>query len=388
MNDPRNPGRRRFRAPLLLCCLAALLAGGLPAWGAPKGEAPRHARLFSLDRKEGLTVLHNRLPWGGATEELAWVLTPDPSAPVPPALAGLPRLRCPARRIVALTIPAVSALSLLGCSDRIVGVGGKRFLYDPWKELAGVTEVGPEGGMGPDADLERIVALKPDVVLAYVYTPQERATAERLASLGVPVVFLSEYLEATPLGMAEWLVAVGALVGREAQARAFYDRTVLDYGAIRARALGAQGRPKALAGAPFQGSWYVAGRDSWLARLVGDAGGDYLWKDLPGRGSVPVEAETVFSRASKADVWVQCGLWRSLEEIRRSDPRLAQLAPFRGGRVFNNDARSRPGGGNDVYESGVWRPDRILGDLGSVLHPERFPGHRFFYYRRLPEGTR
>ena len=381
-------GNLRFRVlgglVLLGCCLG-LLSGGAGAAQAA-GSAARHARLFSLERVGAVQVLRNALPWGGATEERAWVLVPS-GASVPSSLAKLPRISVPAKRVVALTIPAVSALSLLGCPDRIVGVGGKRFLYDP-AGVRGAAEVGPEGGMGPDVDLERIVALKPDLVLAYVYTPQERAAAERLTSLGVPVVFLSEYLEETPLGMAEWLVAVGALVDREARARDLFDRTVGAYGEIRARARGAKTRPRVMAGSSFQGTWYVAGRDSWLARLVEDAGGTYLWEDLPGRGSVPVDGERVFVQAERAEAWVQCGLWRTLEEIRRSDPRLARLRPLREKRVFNNDARSRPGGGNDVYESGVWRPDRILGDLGSVLHPERFPGHRFFYYRRLPEGTR
>jgi iron complex transport system substrate-binding protein len=364
---------------------AEAVPASAPAASVP---APKHAKLFSIERIDGYTVLRNRIPWGGSSEKAAWVLTRDPKVPLPKSLAGLPRIRYPAKRIVALTIPAVSALSLLGCPDRVVGIGGRRFLYDPGPDLAQAVEVGPEGGMGPDADLERIASLAPDLVLVYVYTPQEREAARRLESMGVPVVFLSEYLEEEPLGVAEWLRFIGALVGKEPQARRICDRVFVSYEVARTRARAEKARPKVMTGAPFQGSWFVAGRGSWLARLVADAGGAYLWADLPGRGSVPVAPESVFARASGADVWVNCGLWRSLAEIRRSDPRLALFRPYKEGRIFNNDARSRVGGGNDYYESGPWRPDLILGDLASLLHPERFPGHRFTYFRRLPAESR
>ena len=134
-------GNLRFRVlgglVLLGCCLG-LLSGGAGAAQAA-GSAARHARLFSLERVGAVQVLRNAMPWGGATEERAWVLVPS-GASVPSSLAKLPRISVPAKRVVALTIPAVSALSLLGCPDRI-GVGGKRFLYDP-AGVRGAAEVG------------------------------------------------------------------------------------------------------------------------------------------------------------------------------------------------------------------------------------------------------
>jgi len=69
------------------------------------------------------------------------------------------------------------------------------------------------------------------------------------------------------------------------------------------------------------------------------------------------------------------------------DPRFALLPPFRGNRIYNNDARRNGTGGNDYYEGGVWRPDQVLEDLASIFHPNLFPGYRPVYYRRLPEES-
>jgi iron complex transport system substrate-binding protein len=151
-----------------------------------------------VERGEGWTLLRNRLPWIGGVGELAWVLVEDEKTPLPEELALLPRIRVPVRRVLAMTIPTVSALELLGELETLVGVGGGRFLYSPAAKAKNPVEVGPEGGMGTGSDFERIVAFAPTWSLPTPTPPRSRKCAPP-AELGVPVVFLSEYLEATPL---------------------------------------------------------------------------------------------------------------------------------------------------------------------------------------------
>ena len=40
-------------------------------------------------------------------------------------------------------------------------------------------------------------------------------------------------------------------------------------------------------------------------------------------------------------------------------------------------------GGSDYYESAVVRPDLVLADLVAIVHPDKMPGHKFYYYRQL-----
>ena len=54
------------------------------------------------------------------------------------------------------------------------------------------------------------------------------------------------------------------------------------------------------------------------------------------------------------------------------------------GEVWNDNKRLNPRGGNDFWESGVVRPDRILRDLVKILHPEIIPEtDTLFYYRPI-----
>ncbi len=87
------------------------------------------------------------------------------------------RLAQPPQRIVSLLPSLTETVCALGACDRLVGTDR----YSNWPEA--VLRVPKLGGM-EDAQVERIVALKPDVVLA----SQSTRAVERLEALGLKVV--------------------------------------------------------------------------------------------------------------------------------------------------------------------------------------------------------
>lgn len=53
-------------------------------------------------------------------------------------------------------------------------------------------------------DLERLITLKPDMVMAYLVAA-DFGQFRKVEELGIPVVINAEYLEPHPLGRAEWI---------------------------------------------------------------------------------------------------------------------------------------------------------------------------------------
>src|SRR5882672_8185623 len=91
-------------------------------------------------------------------------------------------LAAPARRIVSLAPHATELLFAAGAGERIVGV----LAPADWPpEAARVPRVGTAAGL----DLERIVALKPDLAVVWPYLAP--AQIERLRALGM-AVFVSD----------------------------------------------------------------------------------------------------------------------------------------------------------------------------------------------------
>ena len=109
---------------------------------------------------------------------------------------------------------------------------------------------------------------------------------------------------------------------------------------------------------------------SYMARLVADAAGNYLYDRDTDNTSATIDNEEAYLMAAKADCWLNVGQLYSLAELRSRYPKLSDIECVKSGNVYNCTRRLSPAGGNDFWESGVIRPDIILSDLIKIFHPE------------------
>jgi iron complex transport system substrate-binding protein len=127
----------------------------------------------------------------------------------------------PPRRIVSLLPSLTESVCALGACDRLVGVDR----FSDWPERVAAL---PKLGGLEDAQIERIVALSPDVVLV---ESQARATS-RLESLGVHVIALHARDRAD---VRRTLTLLGKLLGAPAQAERVWADIERDVAAASAR---------------------------------------------------------------------------------------------------------------------------------------------------------
>jgi ABC-type fe3+-hydroxamate transport system, periplasmic component len=133
---------------------------------------------------------------------------------------------------------------------------------------------------------------------------------------------------------------------------------------------------------PYGDSWFMASTRSYLARLIADAGGDYIYRRNTSNRSLPIDLEEAYLLTAEADVWLNVGNIPTLRELRTRYPKFADVRCVRQGAVYNCDRRITPAGGNDYWESGVVRPDLVLRDLIRIFHPE-LVSEDFYYYRQV-----
>ena len=136
----------------------------------------------------------------------------------------LPR---PAQRIVSLAPHATELLFAAGAGPRVVGV----VAHSDWpREARALPGVGDANAL----DLERIVALKPDLVVAWPYT-----MSAQLAALGArgATIFISD--PKSIAGIAQDVDALGRLAGTEAIARPAAASLRARHDALTARHAGA-----------------------------------------------------------------------------------------------------------------------------------------------------
>lgn len=376
-----------FRISLLL--ILSLLSfiscrgpmGGVGEYTVPI-YTPRYASGFEIVGAEGRasTILIVRNPWQGA-DEVVTSLFIARNGETPPADFDGQVLQGDARRVVCMSSTHVAMLDAVGAVESVVGVSGIDFVTNEY--VAANRDKVRDVGYDNNVDYEMVVALDPDLVLLYGVTGAS-VMESKLRELGIPFAYVGEYVEQVPLGKTEWMVAVAEVVGRRAEAEQLFNQIPERYDALRQMAAAATTpKPKVMINTPYADSWFMASTTSYVARLIADAGGDYIYQKNTSNTSLPIDLEEAAILISQADVWINAGSVATLKDMRSEYPKFADMRCVEQGQIFNFDRRMSPRGGNDYWESGVVRPDVVLRDLIKIFHPELMEDEEFFYYRKL-----
>jgi iron complex transport system substrate-binding protein len=230
------------------------------------------------------------------------------------------------RRIVSLVPATTEMLYALGAADRLVGVSS----YDRFPPE--VRQVPRVGGL-LDPDVERLLALKPDLVIVYD-TQQE--LREQLARAGIPM-FL--YRHRGLPDVLTTLRALGDRVGLGERAAALAQRMNDQLEAVRAR-VATKHHPRTLIvfgrEAGSLRNVNASGGYGFLHDLLVLAGGADVLADIP-RQSVMLSTEGLLSRAPEVIVELHYGASMSAAKIeaeRRVWNALPSIPAVKNGRVY------------------------------------------------------
>ena len=344
---------------------------------------PTYATGFRIVGAEGKqsTIIRVTNPWQSADEVETMLFIARGGEKAPNGFRGQV-LQGDAKQVVCMSSSHIAMLDAIGAVESVVGVSGKNFITNPYvvAHQCTIADVGYDGNM----NFELLVAQQPDVVLLYGVTGA--CTMEsKLDELGIPYIYVGEYVEEYPLGKAEWLIALAEIVGLRQQGLTYFSELPQRYEQLKSMAAAAQTpAPKVMINTPYADSWFMPSTTSYMARLIADAGGDYIYKRNTSNHSLPIDMEDAALLTTQADVWINVGNVNSVDDLCRQFPKFAKMPCVQRGEVYNCDKRRVTGGGNDYWESGVVQPDVVLRDLIKIFHPELESDKEFVYYRKLP----
>ena len=342
---------------------------------------PTYATGFRIVGAEGKqsTIIRVTNPWQSADEVETMLFIARGGEKSPNGFRGQV-LQGDAKRVVCMSSSHIAMLDAIGAVESVVGVSGNNFITNPYvvAHQRTIADVGYDGNM----NFELLVAQQPDIVLLYGVTGA--CTMEsKLDELGIPYIYIGEYVEEDPLGKAEWLIALAEIVGLRQQGLTYFSELPQRYEQLKSMAAAAQTpAPKVMLNTPYADSWFMPSTTSYMARLIADAGGYYIYKRNTSNHSLPIDMEDAALLTTQADVWINVGNVNSVADLCRQFPKFAQMPCVQRGEVYNCDKRRVLGGGNDYWESGVVHPDIILRDLIKIFHSE-LVSEEFVYYRKI-----
>jgi iron complex transport system substrate-binding protein len=339
-----------------------------------------YARGFTIGVCDGMIRATVVNPWEKARNvKFEYHLVPHEQKAAD-SLTGPNLIRIPARRIVCMSTSHLAFLEALGECEAITGVSGSQYITSPCVRERISEGLARDVGYGQNLNFEEIIRQKPDVVMVYGVDSEVTGFLGKFRDLGIPAILVAEYLEGSPLGKAEWIRFVGALVGKQEMADSIFRAVESNYLSLKSTIPEGKEMPAVMTGLPYRDSWWVPGGRSYLANLIHDAGGMYLFEENESHESFVISMEEAIIRSSSADFWIHTGMVTKKDEILASDSRFAGFPMFRKAAIYNNNRRSSPAGGNDFWESGTVFPDRILADLIRIFHPGLLPSDTLTYY--------
>ncbi|MFT5777808.1 MAG: iron complex transport system substrate-binding protein [Crocinitomicaceae bacterium] len=288
-------------------------------------------------------------------------------------------IHIPITNIAALSQTTVGMISSLGALDDLTGILNIDYVYDPTvKKLFSngkITEFKDETNF----PIETAVQAKTEVII-YSGFGKEFPQEKKLQKFGIKAIPNYDWRETHPLGRAEWIKFVGVLCGKVEEAEKTFNVIKKEYEDLRWKIRKLEDTPTVLSGNFWGDQWTAPAGESYMAILISDARGDYMYKRSAGTGSIFLSMESVIMKNEKTKIWINPG-FNTKEKIVAGNPKGQHVGPFKG----------KPGTGiycyshemNKFWERGALEPHHILSDLIHVFHPEFEPDSELYFYQKL-----
>src|SRR5687768_4969464 len=257
------------------------------------------------------------------------------------------------QRIISIIPSTTEMLFAIGAGPRVIGVGN----FDRYPPEA-LTRAKVGGLIDPD--VERIISLKPDLVVVYGTQTDLRTQLERAK---IPM-FLYEHAGLPDI--ATTIRKLGARVGSPTESNALADRIEADIADVKKRVAG-RPRPRTLLvfgrDAETLRGIYASGAIGFLHDMLDAAGGTNVFTDV-NRQSIQTTSELAVARAP--DVIIEIGVDTASTSGRnlRAWESLPSIPAVRNKRIYQlrGDGMMNPGP----------RISQSVRRMAEVLHPEAF----------------
>ena len=299
-------------------------------------------------------------------------------------------VRTPVENSAVFTSPHCQLLYELGCGQAIRGVCDLNYINIPdvKKRAASAGNNGSSSaiadcGSSMAPDIERIIALKPEAILV---SPFENSGGYgKLDKLHIPLIEVADYMEASPLGRAEWMKFYGMLFEKsdakdskteissskagifQSKADSLFAKIEKEYLNLKAAAKKLPAGLSVLTERKTGSVWYVPSGQSTIGILLKDANARYIFSEDQHSGSLAMSPEQILAKAKNIDVWAFKyfgGKPLSRSQLLQEYAGYKSLAAFGSSRIYQVDTSREP-----YFEITSFHPEVLLREFILLSHP-------------------
>lgn len=341
----------------------------------------RYAEGLSIIPHENYTRVTVSNPWPGAQERQTYIFHKKGEL-LADSLKNYTSITVPIQKMVATSTTHIPPLEMLEREASLIGFPNTNYISS--EKTRSRIDRGQVRDVGTNLSLnvEVLIDMQPDVIMGFG-VDGEKKVYEELRKSGLHIIYNGDWTEEHPLGKAEWILLFGVLFGEEQRAMEWFTNIETAYHEAKQLVADVDTKPTVMSGSVYQDQWYVPQGKSWAAQFIQEAGGDYLWKDTDGEGSLALSFETVLEKAQHADFWIGPGQFYAYDQLLKANANYTFFKSFQEKKIFTFSHKKGPTGGVIYYELAASRPDWVLKDLIKIMHPERLPEHSLVFFEPL-----
>lgn len=338
----------------------------------PKNISPKslvnYADGFDIISYGSIHKLIIKKGFQGDNSKQSFIIIPK-NITLPDSLKEYTIIRTPIDRIVLTTSTQVTMLQAIDEEKALIGFPNTDYISS--KKVRQMIDSGSVSDIGHEQNInyEKLFSLNPDVVMGFG-VDTSLPHYDKIRSLDIPVIMNSDWLEAHPLGRAEWIKVFGLLFNKLSQAEIIFNETQKHYLELKALAKKTTDKPTIICGSVFQDVWYAPSGNSSMAKMIKDANAEYIWEDLKSEGNLALSIELVIDKGKKANIWLVSGNYLSLNELKKANKIYPRLTSVQNARVYSYAHLKGDTGGFIYLEESPLHPDFVLEDLINIFHPE------------------
>ncbi|MEZ4973440.1 MAG: ABC transporter substrate-binding protein [Cyclobacteriaceae bacterium] len=341
----------------------------------------KYAKGFSVTEENGYKLVEVTNPYPQSAVSLRYIVVKRGDK-VPDHDNNTEVILAPVERVVCTSTSHVGLLDQLNAEKVLVGFPTTDLISSEKVRARIDSGLVVDLGIDSEMNLELLYSLKPELVMGYSISG-DMVKLSRVSDLGIPVVINAEYLEDHPLGRAEWIKFMAVFLGKENEADSVFNEIEKEYYTARSLVENNTTKPTAISGILYGDAWFLPGGQNYAAKMLADAGYQYLWQGDPSSDFLKLDFESVYAKGVDAEYWIGVGSFNSLKEMKTAEQRYELFAAFKQGNVYTYDARRGPTGGSEYFELGYARPDLVLKDLIKIANPELLPGYELYFHKGL-----
>lgn len=340
----------------------------------------KYAKGFKVQKYPDYTEVSVINPWD-TTKLLQHYLLIDRNKPIP---ENLPQqgtvIKVPLQSVTTYSTIHCSTLNELGELDIVKGVCEPQYIKLD-KIQQGIKDGTIQNlGQASSPNVEKIIMLSPDAIMT---SPINGSPYGNVEKTKIPIIETPDYTEPEPLGRAEWIRFYSLFLNKEKLADSLFSITEKNYLEVKNIVATVSYHPTVFLDTKYGANWNISGGQSFIAKMLSDAGAEYVWADNGSTKYMPLSFETVLDKAGDADLWLiryfadENMTYRSLEKEYKP---YSYFKAFKEHHIYGCNTQRR-----SFYEDLPIHPDYILKDMAYVFHPELFPDYSPRYYTKLEE---